>query len=168
MTHMTLLLSVLSVAFLIGVDQFTKYLAVVHLREQPPVAIWPDVFELQYCENPGVAFSLLENKRWLFIPLTVVMMLLLIVVLLRSPLCRHLVFRFSCALIVAGGLGNLIDRIFLGYVIDFFYFKLIDFPIFNFADCCVVVGAFLLMFYLLFIFKDDKSTPLKTLLFGIK
>ena len=164
---MALLLSVLSIALLIGADQFTKHLAVVHLREQPPIVIWPDVFELQYCENPGVAFSLLENQRWIFIPLTVIIMLLVIVVMFRSPLCKHVLFRLSCVLIAAGGIGNLIDRIYLGYVIDFLYFKLIDFPIFNVADCCVVVGAIFLIFYLLFIFKEEDA-PLKTLLFGLK
>ncbi len=164
---MAIFVSFLLSALLVGVDQFSKYLAVTHLRAQPPIPLWPGVFELQYCENTGVAFSLLENMSWIFIPLTMVVMALLVMILVRSKLSAHALFRISCSLIIAGGLGNLIDRCWLGYVVDFFYFKLINFPIFNFADCCVVIGAALLVVFLLFIYKDEDEA-LSTILFGIK
>lgn len=154
-------------AVLVGIDQLTKYLAVVHLKDQASFVLWPGVFEFRYCENTGVAFSLLENQRWLFIPMTAIVAVAMIVILFRSPLCRHKLFSFSCALILAGGVGNLIDRIVLSYVVDFLYFSLIDFPIFNFADCCVVIGACLLFVFLLFVYKDKEDTPLRTLLLGI-
>ena len=88
--------------------------------------------------------------------------------MLRSPLRRYRLFNITCVLILSGAIGNLIDRLCYGYVIDFLYFKLIDFPIFNFADCCVVIGSGLLFVFVLFVMKDDDDTPLRTLFFGIK
>lgn len=155
-------------AILVIVDQVTKYLAVYFLKDQPAVPLWTGVFELQYCENPGIAFSLLENQRWIFIPITFVVMVLLIVMMLCSDLRQYKLFSFSCALILAGGIGNLIDRVAYGYVVDFLYFKLIDFPIFNFADCCVVVGAILLFAFLLFGCSDSDFGSVRSLIFGSK
>ena len=155
-------------AVLVVIDQVTKSLAVSFLKDQPALALWEGVFELQYCENPGIAFSLLENQRWLFIPATCLVMIVLIIMLIRSDLRHSTIFSLSCALILAGGIGNLIDRIAYKYVIDFLYFKLIDFPIFNFADCCVVVGAILLFAYLLFGCNDSDFSSLKGLIFGTK
>ena len=132
-------------AVLVAVDQVTKQLAVRFLKDLPSIPLWKDVFELQYCENPGIAFSMLENQRWLFIPMTCLVMLALIIMLLRSDLRHSKLFSLSCAMILAGGIGNLIDRVAYKYVIDFLYFKLIDFPIFNFADCCVVVEPLILL-----------------------
>ncbi len=159
-------LSFVLTGIFIGIDQYTKYLAGHFLKEQPLV-VWRGVFELRYCENTGVAFSMLENQRWLFIPTTVLAMIFVLILLWRSPLCRHAVFRFSMILILAGGIGNLIDRTVYGFVVDFLYVKLIDFPIFNFADCCVVIGAVLLFIYFLFLFREPEDRPLKTLLFGL-
>ena len=153
---------------LVVVDQFTKLWAASYLRDAGHVVeLIPGVFEFRYCENRGVAFSLLEGQKWLFIPLTLIAAALMVALLFRSPLRRRWLFSLPCALILAGGIGNLIDRIAYGYVIDFLYFRLIDFPIFNFADCCVVVGAFLLFGFLLFGLKGEEDTPLRTLLLGI-
>ncbi|MBQ8683321.1 MAG: signal peptidase II [Clostridia bacterium] len=155
-------------AVLVGIDQLTKLWAASRLNSPAgPIALIPGVFELRYCENRGVAFSLLEGQRWLFIPLTLLTSALIVLILLRSTQRHRFLFSFSCSLVLAGGIGNLIDRIAYGYVIDFLYVKLIDFPIFNFADCCVVVGAFLLFGFLLFGLKGEEDTPLRTLLLGI-
>ena len=151
---------------LVVIDQVSKALAVTFLKNAASFPLWEGVFELQYCENPGIAFSLLENQRWLFIPATCLVMIALIIMLIRSDLRHSKMFSVSCALILAGGIGNLIDRIAYKYVIDFLYFKLIDFPIFNFADCCVVVGAILLFAYLLLGCKDSDFPSLKGLVFG--
>ena len=153
---------------LVVVDQVTKYLAVAHLDHQPPIVLWPNVFELQYHENRGIAFSMLQGLQWVIVPITILVMLLIAVILWRSPLTRSFMFRASCVLILAGGIGNLIDRVALGYVIDFLYVRLIDFPIFNFADCCVVIGAGLMIVYVLFCYKDEDNMPLRTLLFDIE
>ena len=156
----------IAAALLVAVDQITKYAAVIYLKDQATFPLWPGVFELEYRENTGVAFSMLENQRWIFIPLTLAVMVLLAVLLWRSDWRRYRTFRAAAVLILAGGIGNLIDRIFLGYVVDFLYFKLIDFPIFNFADCCVCVGAALLFVFLLFVYKEPENMTLREVLFG--
>lgn len=154
-------------ALLVGVDQVTKLWAAATLQNSDAIVWIPGVFELRYCENRGVAFSMLEGMRWLFIPLTLLVSILMLVMLFRSPLRKYHTFDVAVTLVLAGGIGNLIDRVLYGYVIDFLYFKLINFPIFNFADCCVVVGSFLLFFVLLFMLKGEENTPLRTLIFGI-
>lgn len=153
-------------ALLVAADQLSKLWAVTALRGQPPIPLWPGVFELEYRENTGVAFSLLEGQSWVFIPLTLIVMILFIVLLWRSDFRRFRTFRAAAVLIVAGGVGNLIDRIRLRYVVDFLYFKLIDFPIFNVADICVCVGAALLFIFLLFIYKEPEGMGWRTMLFG--
>ncbi len=166
---MTALMFVLS-GLLVLLDQWTKHLAVVYLSGQPGLPVWPGVFELYFLEqgNDGVAWGLFSGQMWLIIPLTCLTMLLIAVMLLRSDLRHSKLFNISLALILGGGVGNLIDRIAHGAVVDFLYFKLINFPIFNVADCCVVIGAILLFVYLLFVCKETDVTSLRGMLFGSK
>ena len=164
---MSVVISLLATVALIAIDQLTKWWASTTLADGTVIPVIRDVFVFQYTENRGVGFSLLQNQRWLFIPISILIALAIVVVLLRSPLRKRPLFCGICVLILSGAIGNLIDRIFLGYVIDFLYFKLIDFPIFNFADCCVVVGAILLCAYILFGIKEMENLPLRTILFGI-
>ena len=163
LTVITLISSVL----LIAVDQITKLWAAAQLKNGNTIPVIAGVFEFQYTENRGVAFSMLQGQRWLFIPLTMIVAVAVLVVMLRSPLRRYKLFDVICVLVLSGAIGNLIDRIVYGYVIDFLYFKLIDFPIFNFADCCVVIGSILMFFFVLFGMKVEEDTPLRTLLLGI-
>lgn len=166
---MLIMLMLVATSLLIAVDQLTKFWAVAQLHNANRVIPLIDgVFEFRYAENPGVAFSMLEGQRWIFIPITVVICGILLIVMLRSPLRRYTLFNVTCMLILSGAIGNLIDRIAYGYVIDFLYFRLIDFPIFNFADCCVVIGAILLFIFIIFVMKEDDETPLRTLFFGIE
>ena len=151
-------LILLAVAVLTGLDQLFKYLAVVHLKGEPPVPIIDGVFELHYSENPGAAFGILQDHRWVFITVTIVVMIVMLGVLMSGKFSQYPLMNISGALIVAGGVGNLIDRIANGYVVDFLYFKLINFPIFNFADCCVVIGAVLLLVFFFF-FYEEKPKP---------
>ena len=163
------LVLILCTALLIAIDQLTKIWAVSQLHNADRVIpVIDGVFEFRYTENPGVAFSMLEGQRWIFIPITILVGGLILVMMLRSPLRKYRLFNITSVLILAGAIGNLIDRIAFGYVIDFLYFRLIDFPIFNFADCCVVIGAFLLFFFVLFGMKAEEDAPLLTLCFGIK
>ena len=155
-------------AVLIAVDQVTKYFAVCYLKDQPSIPLWTNVFELKYLPNDGIAWGLLDGQQWLFVPVTCVVMALMLVMLLRSDLRNRVWFSLSCTLILAGGIGNLIDRIANGYVVDFLYFKLINFPIFNFADCCVVVGAFILFAFLLFGCKESEFPSMRGLVIGSK
>ena len=164
----SVVLFIVSTIALIAVDQITKVWAVMYLHEaERVIPVIDGVFEFHYTENRGVAFGMLEGQLWLFVPMTLLVVALLGVMLLRSPLRQFKLFTIPAVMIIAGAVGNLIDRILYGYVIDFLYFKLIDFPIFNFADCCVVVGAILLFVFFLFVWKDDEM-PMRTMLFGIQ
>lgn len=164
----SIVLFIVSTIALITVDQLTKIWAVTQLYEaERVIPVIEGVFELHYTENRGVAFGMLQGQLWLFVPMTLLVVALFGAMLVRSPLRRYKLFTIPAVMIIAGAIGNLIDRILYGYVIDFLYFKLIDFPIFNFADCCVVIGAILLLIFFIFVWKDDEM-PLRTMLFGIE
>lgn len=147
----------LAVLLLVGLDQLTKYLARTFLMNNEPFVIWKGVFELSYVENRGAAFSMLQNQRTFFLILTPVVLLLIVLYYARVPQGkRYLPIRLVAVLLVAGAIGNYIDRLFLHYVVDFLYFKLIDFPVFNVADCYVTVAAVLLLALILFYYKEEE------------
>lgn len=142
---------------LLYLDQLTKKFAVAGLKDQPSIPIIKNVFELLYVENFGAAFGILQNQRFFFIVLTAVVLGGLLWLFAKIPqIKRYLPFRICLIGLCAGALGNLIDRIRLGYVVDFFYFKLIDFPVFNVADIYVVVFIACLAFLLLFYYKEEE------------
>ncbi len=148
MTLITILLTAL--------DQFTKVLAAGQLQEGPRVLL-KGVFELRYTQNRGAAFSLLQNHQWLFILISILFLAGICVwQLLLPPKKSVLTLRILLAVLAAGAAGNLIDRIQLGYVRDFLYFRLIDFPIFNLADIYVTVSAALLVLWMLFFDKEKE------------
>ena len=141
---------------LITLDQFTKYMAVIKLKDQPAYVIWPKVFELRYLENRGAAFGMLQNQKVFFIIITGVVILGILYLLFKIPEeKKYHILHFLLVLIFSGAIGNMIDRIRLSYVVDFFYFVLIDFPIFNMADIYVSVACVLLAVLLLFVYKDE-------------
>ena len=132
----------------IWLDQLTKWLAVTLLQGNPSVPIIPAVFQLTYLENPGAAFGMLQNHRWVFLIVSTVGILAVFAYLaVKRPTSKLLCLALS--FIVGGGIGNMIDRVLLGYVIDFFDFCLINFAIFNVADSFVCVGAGLLALWVI-------------------
>lgn len=137
---------------IIGLDQYIKYLAITYLSTSAnfSVPIIEDFFHLTYVENRGAAFSLFEGKSAFLIGASVLISVIFIVVLLSNKVKSKFVM-FAIALVIGGGIGNLVDRIARGYVVDYFDLRVINFAIFNFADCCVVVGTILIMIYILFI-----------------
>ena len=142
---------------LIGMDQLTKSAAVRYLKGKNPFVIWRNVFELRYLENRGAAFGLFQNQRWIFLVLTFFVLIgLLYFYFKRIPAERRFYPLYLISvLIFAGAVGNMIDRAVHGYVVDFFYFVLIDFPIFNMADIYVTVGAFLFAVLSVFYYKEE-------------
>lgn len=149
----TFLIVILGVFF----DQYTKHLAVLHLKESEPLVILDGVFELYYLENRGAAFGILEGKQTFFILSVVIITVLILWFLKIVPLeKRFMPLSLIAAFILAGAYGNCIDRAVLGYVVDFFYFKLIDFPVFNVADIYVTVSTFLMVFLLFFYYKEEE------------
>ena len=139
-------------ALYVGLDQWTKALAARYLPDVPFVLI-PGLFELHYSTNTGAAFGLGAGGRWLLVALTLAILAVIVWVFVTGKL-RGVWATIGGTLVLAGGVGNLIDRAFVGRVTDFLYFKLIDFPIFNVADCGVVVGAIMLLIYFLFLYKE--------------
>ncbi|MDY3249243.1 MAG: signal peptidase II [Candidatus Choladocola sp.] len=144
-------------AVLLGVDQFTKYLAQTVLSGEGNIVLIDGVFELFYLRNRGAAFGMFANRQVFFIVVALVMTALAFYVYLRLPDGKHYrPLRFVCLLIAAGALGNMIDRIIYSYVVDFLYFSLIDFPVFNVADCYVCCGAALTVILIFTVYKDDS------------
>lgn len=142
---------------LIVIDQVTKLMAIHGLMNQQPFVIWDGVFELHYLENRGAAFGILQGKKIFFVFFTLIV-LCLIAYLYLKRIPDEKKFRPMdgiCILFFAGALGNFIDRVFRNYVVDFFYFKLIDFPIFNVADIYVTVAAFAMIILGLFYYKEE-------------
>ena len=131
-------------------------MAVLHLKNQPAKVLINNVFELYYLENRGAAFGIFQGKRFAFLIITVVILLVLAYCFWNIPYtAKYTSLRCIIVLIGAGAVGNFIDRMSNGYVVDFFYFKLIDFPVFNVADIYVTVGTFILAFLLLFYYKEE-------------
>ncbi len=153
----------LGIAGLIGIDQLTKYIMIAWLEtEGASFALIPGVFEFELKYNDGAAFSMLEGQNWLLILLPLVVSLVMLGVLFSGKWRGYRLVNIGGVLLVSGGIGNLIDRIVSGgQVTDFLYFKLINFPIFNFADCCVVIGAALILIFLLFCYEDTAKQPIK-------
>ena len=140
---------------LILIDQFTKKLAVQYLKDNGPFILIRNVLEFSYLENQGAAFGILQGKRTAFLifaPAVSIGMFLYGLKLSKkknmAPLVLCLIF------VIAGALGNFIDRLVNRYVVDFIYFSLIDFPVFNVADIYVTCGCILMMLLLLFKYKE--------------
>lgn len=141
-------------AILIAADQLIKWWVVENLM---PVKVMNficfgdfEILGLRYCENTGAAFSSFSGARWFLMILVSVMLIVLFIFTVRYKHKRPL-FLISSVMIMSGGVGNLIDRVRLGYVIDYLDVKLFNFAVFNFADICVVMGAVLLLIFLFFI-----------------
>lgn len=137
------------------IDQSSKYIA-AHFLNNRDITLIPGVLELHYLENKGAAWGIMQNKTWLLVAITFVVMLIIIYTFFRLPAGKkfHLL-HFCLVLLASGALGNFIDRITNHYVIDFIYFSLINFPVFNLADCFVCISAILILYCILFKYKDD-------------
>ena len=147
---------VILMIFLIVIDQITKYFAVLNLKGVSSWVLWDGVFELHYLENRGAAFGILQDQKMIFILIAVVVLAVIFHVLFKAPYQKmYSKLHISLILIAAGAIGNLIDRVRLGYVVDFFYFSLINFPVFNVADIYVTVSSFYLVILLLFVYKES-------------
>lgn len=147
-------------AVLVIIDQIIKYFVSAYLQPVGSINVIDNLFSLVYVENRGVAFGMFSGMHWVFIALTSVLLAIIIFYMFKKrPKGRF--FYICAALIVGGGVGNLIDRIFYGYVIDYISLSFFP-PVCNFADYCITVGTILLVIYLLF-FSDmlDSSKKAK-------
>jgi signal peptidase II len=140
----------------LAMDRLAKWLAVTAVKPLPngDYALWPGVFHITYVENNGAAFGILQDSRIFFIAIGVAVCAAILYVLIKKRARFPLWVRASMAAVFAGSMGNLIDRIAHGYVIDLFYFKLINFAVFNVADALMVVGTIMIAVYLVFFYKE--------------
>jgi len=143
----------LGIAILI-IDLLTKIWAQTRLREIGTIPLIEDVFHLTYVENRGAAFGILQDKRIFFVLITLAFVVAVIYVIFKYK-NRPAMLDYSLSFMVAGALGNMIDRIWRGFVVDMFDFRMINFPVFNIADIFVCIGAGLLAIF--FVFCDGKD-----------
>ena len=152
---MSFVLAIITAAFFLAADQITKYIVTTNMELGQSIDFIDGLLDFTYIHNDGGAWGMLGGSRWLLIGLTAVIMIVLIVLLIKNGKKSKLFFWAGC-LIVSGGIGNMIDRVFRGgEVIDFLHTIFIKFPIFNVADCAVVIGAGLLILYIVLDMKND-------------
>ena len=147
---------VIFAALMIVLDQVIKFLVRANIPLGESIPLLPHIMDLTYVQNTGAAFSMLSKHTWVLTLLSAVIVAVIAVLVAKGVLAGRL-GKFSAALIMAGGIGNLIDRLFLKYVTDMFQTTFMNFAVFNWADCCVTVGAVLLFVYLLFFYGKDQK-----------
>ena len=158
----TYIISFLVFSLLIALDQITKVLAVTHLKDQKPIDIIDNVLQLTYVANTGAAWGLMSGWKLFFIIITSLMFIAVTFIFIITPMeKKYFSLRAILVVLGAGAIGNLIDRVMNGYVHDFIYFEIIDFPVFNVADICVTVSMFVLIFLVIFKFKDNDFDYIK-------
>lgn len=146
---------------IVALDQISKYATVTSIAMGGRMEAIPGLFHFTYVRNTGAAFSTLQGQRWLFIVIYALFLLFFLWMILKKPLPFTKLEYWAMAAILGGGLGNLIDRIRLGYVVDMICTDFITFPVFNVADCFVTCGAILLFVHLIFwnkaFWKEEKK-----------
>jgi len=149
--------------FLLGIliivaDQATKYLSFQYLMDKKPIVLIENLLELHFVKNYGAAFGILQNQRFFFIAITSIVLVGMSVYMIRNRNKLTQVANLAMGFLLGGALGNLIDRIRLGYVVDFIKvdLRIYDFPVFNIADIFIVLGTGLLIYVILFD-KYEKS-----------
>ena len=158
---MTYLLMALFAAGAVALDQWTKALTVASIPLHSRVPFWDGLFHFTYLQNTGAAFSSFQGQQWLFALIFAVFTALLLVELRKNSMGFRPLERWCIVAIWAGGLGNMIDRVRLGYVVDMIEVEFIRFPVFNVADCFITCGCVLLIAHLVLFnrefWKDEKK-----------
>jgi len=136
-------------------DILTKKWAATYLKDVNDIPLIPGILHLTYVENTGAAWGMFKNARWLFITVTL-FVVLGVIAFLHKTRPRNLWLKLGMAFVLGGAAGNLIDRIFSGYVVDFINVAAINFPVFNVADIAVCTGAIMLGIYYCFMTEKEK------------
>ncbi|MCM1091579.1 MAG: signal peptidase II [Muribaculum sp.] len=146
--------AVLAVALLL-LDQYTKYLAINRLKGKPAFVLFDGVLELQYLENRGSAFGMLQNQKFFILFVGIIFLIVILFFLFKLPeRKRYVRVHLLLSVIIAGGVGNMIDRFRFDYVVDFISFVLINYPIFNVADIYIVLGTLSLFILFMFVYQE--------------
>ena len=142
-------------------DQLTKWIVVNSMELYESIVLIEKIFSFTYIPNYGAAWGMFSNHRWIFMVITSAALVIMPIILYRYRK-THALFSLSLSLFIGGAIGNMIDRVFVGYVVDFLEFTFIDFPVFNVADICVVFGAIIMIVYAIFFdktfFVDKEKT----------
>ena len=155
------IIAVLAFALMVGIDQLTKFFARTTLPES--VDIIKGVLRLTYVKNTGAAWGIFAGRQIFFIVLTLIMLVAIVYIYLKTPHDKKYLSIKTCLVtLAAGAVGNLIDRIYKGYVDDFIDFHIINFPVFNYADICVCISMILLVIAVVFQYKDNDFAYLKS------
>ncbi len=153
----TVLIQYAAIAVLVATDLFIKKIVVDNIALYEEVKFIDGVLGWTYVQNTGMAWSLFDGNPQLLSVITGIIIAVFLVVL-ALPMKRPLAYDICIPLILAGGLGNMVDRITRGFVVDYIRTLYVDFPVYNFADCLVCIGAFALIFYLIYeIIRDEKK-----------
>jgi signal peptidase II len=151
-----LIADLIAIVLLIVLDQYTKSLAVEHLQSKPAYVLIDGVLELNFLMNTGAAFGLFKNQKVFFVIIATLILIIIAYVLFKIPDDKkYNIMHIILVFIASGAAGNMIDRINNNYVVDFIYFSLINFPIFNVADIYVTVATFVFIFLFLFYYKEN-------------
>ena len=158
---MTFLFYSLFVAVIVAADQISKILTVQNIPLYQDVPALEGIFHLTYVQNTGAAWSMLSGMRWLFVGIFLVLTAALLFEYFKKPMAFATFERVCLAAVYGGALGNVIDRVRLGYVVDMICVDFMDFPVFNVADCFITCGCVLLLVHLVFFnkafWKDEKK-----------
>ncbi|MCD8037111.1 MAG: signal peptidase II [Clostridiales bacterium] len=153
-----MIIPIILAVVLITVDQITKYIALTRLKPVGNVTFIKGFMDFTFVENRGAAFGILNGKTWLLLIIAVIICVVLIAAMKKMPDTKEYKWlKWTLMLIVAGAVGNIIDRLVRGYVVDFFEFTFMTWPVFNMADIYVVVGTILMAILVLFVIKDDDN-----------
>ena len=153
----SIVIYIIMTSVLTQIDQITKYIAETNLYMKNDVDVIKNVLTFTYLRNDGSAFGMFSGRINAFLLLTVIIVALITYVIIRMPLNkRYLPMYIVCTMLVSGALGNFIDRVRFGYVRDFIYFKVINFPVFNVADCYVTISVAMFIILILFVYKDNE------------
>ncbi|MBQ9277296.1 MAG: signal peptidase II [Lachnospiraceae bacterium] len=151
-----MILPIIFIALLTSLDQFTKFVIKSKFKLYESKEVIKNVFAITYIRNKGAAWGVMQGKRIFFLILTFLVVIGCFYILYNIIGNRKYIMLTICVIfLISGAVGNMIDRFKLGYVVDFFDFKLIDFPVFNVADIYVTVSLFLILFLMIFIYKEE-------------
>lgn len=154
-------ISIFVVIVLLGIDQLIKYYVDLYLKDNEPIVVIKNILQFNYLENDGAMMGFMSGQTAVMTVLAVVCVVIMLVVVFTGMIKDRI--DYWCVLfMIAGGLGNIIDRVFRGYVIDYIEVLFVDFYIFNFADCLITVASFALIIYQIYlIYKDSKDKKLQ-------
>ena len=153
-----MIIPLIAALLLVAVDQITKYIALTQLKPIGSVTFIDGFMDFTFVENRGAAFGIFSGKTWLLLVISIIICAVLVWAMTKMPKTKeYRKLRVTFVLILSGAVGNIIDRALRGYVVDFFEFTFIKWPVFNMADIYVVVGTIVMAVIIMFFMKDEKE-----------